>query len=198
MKSKLLAVFALIILIFVLVLFWIGGIIMNDSKSDSSMQSEAIDYVIILGCKLDGEVPGRCLEARIDAAVKCLKEHPWSMAVCSGAQGSDEDITEAMAISRALLKKGIPPRRILIENKSYSTYENFANTKKLLDSRKKGYPYRVAFATNDFHVYRSRRLATYVGFEKPVAISAKTPSDLFYPNMLREIASVVVSWIKYK
>ena len=197
-KNGLFAALALVLLAGVLAAFWIGGIIMGKSASDTSAKSEPIDYVIILGCRLDGEEPGRCLDERIKAAAKYLRAHPWAMAVCSGGQGDDEVISEAEAISRALQKRGIPARRILKEDQSHSTYENFYNTKKILDQRKDGQPYQVAFVTNDFHVYRSRRLAEYVGFHNPAAVSAKTPSALFYPNLLREICSVVLSWIRYQ
>lgn len=197
-KNGWIAVVGLVLLTGVLAVFWIGGIIMGNSASDTSGKNSPVDYVVVLGCRLEGEEPGRCLEERVKTAAKYLKKHPFAMAVCSGGQGDDEVISEAEAISRALQKKGIPARRILKEDQSHSTFENFSNTKKILDERKGGNPYQIAFVTNDFHVYRSRRLAAYVGFQNPVAVSAKTPAALFYPNLLREICSVVVSWIRFR
>lgn len=197
-KNIFLAVVAAIILIAVLAVFWIGGIIMGASESVSSASAEEPKYIVILGGSLEGKKPGRCLENRIEVAAKWLKEHPEAKAVCSGGQGADEEISEAEAISKALWKKGIAKKRIILEEKSTSTYENFAFTKTLLDRKEMGKPYKIAFATNEFHIYRSKRLAEYVGFEKPVAISAPTPGDLFYQNFLREIAAVVVSWVKHR
>lgn len=191
-------IIALLVLAAVLAAFWIGGIVMSRSSSDARAAGEPVDYVVILGCRIDGREPGRCLASRIDTAAEFLKKHPMTMAVCAGGQGSDEEISEAEAISLALQRRGIPPRRILKEDQSRSTYENLFNTKRLLDDRTQGRSYRIALVTNDFHIYRSRRLAEYVGFFNPVAISAPTPTILFYQNFLREICAVVVSWIRYR
>ncbi len=197
-KKGLFAGIAVILLIFALAVYWIGGIIMEDSSSDSTAKKESVDYLLILGCRLDGKEPGKCLDKRIDEAVRFLRERPWTMAVCTGGQGEDEVISEAEAISRALQRRGIHKRRILLEDKSTSTYENFAFTKEILDKRKGETPYQIAFVTNDFHVYRARRMAQYVGFSDPIAVSGKVEAGLFYPNFAREIAAVINSWIRYR
>ena len=118
--------------------------------------------------------------------------------VCSGGQGRDEVISEAEAISRELIRRGVPKRRIVIEDKSKSTYENVYNSKEILDKRTEGREYRVAIVTNNFHVYRSRWMAEYAGFSNPMTLSAKTPTTLFYQSIFREICATIVSWIKYK
>ncbi len=182
----------------VLVLFYVGGVIMGNASSDAAAFDKPPDYLLILGCRLEGESPGACLEERVDTAAEYLKEHPWCMAVASGGQGDDEAISEAEAISRALEEKGIPARRILKEEQSTSTYENFLYSKELLDAREEDKPYYIAFVTNDFHVYRGRSVAEYVGFDSPVAVSAKSSAATFYPNFLREIAAVLGYWLKYK
>lgn len=198
MKRALSAALAVFILTLVLAAFWMGGIIMGESATNVSTQNGVVDYVVILGCRLEGEAPGRCLKARIDAAVDYLRRRPTAMAVCAGGQGDDEVISEAEAISRELQRRGIPARRILKEDQSRTTYENLANTKALLDARRGGGAYRIAVATNDFHIYRARRLAAYVGFENPAALSAPTPALEFYPCLIREICAVTVSWLRFR
>lgn len=175
--------------------FWIGGIILSASASDTPAFDRAPDYLLVLGCRLEGEEPGTCLAERIEAAVEYLNEHPRCIAVASGGQGADEVISEAEVISRTLQKKGIAKERILKEEQSTSTYENFLFSKQLLDDYEKD-PYYIAFVTNDFHVYRARKLAGQVGFETPVAVSASSSVLTFYPNFLREIVAVPASWLK--
>ena len=89
-----------------------------------------VQYVIVLGCKLEGEEPGRCLAARIERATNFLLKNP-------------------------------------------------------------------AFVTNDFHLYRSRRLAKYVGFTA-IGLCAPTPRDILLPNLIREVCSVIVSCIRFR
>ncbi|MBE5039874.1 YdcF family protein [Ructibacterium gallinarum] len=198
MKQGVFAALALVLLAGVLAVFWIGGVIMGRSGTDSYTGGAPVDYVIILGCRLDGREPGRCLEERVKTAAEYLRKHPFAMAVCSGGQGEDEEISEAEAIANALKKRGISAGRIILEDQSHSTYENFQKSKEILDRRKGGEPYQVSFVTNDFHVYRSRLLAEEIGFSSPAAVSAKTPASLYYTNLLREIAAVAATWCGYR
>lgn len=176
-------------------LIFMGGIIM---KNGGEAETEAkVQYLIILGCKLEGDQPGRCLQARIDRAAEYLLEHPDVIAIGSGGQGSNEAIPEGKAIKNSLLQYGIGEERILVEDRSTSTYENFVFTKQILDEREKGKAYNIAFVTNDFHLYRSRYLAKYVGFSA-VGLSAPTPRELLLPNLIREICSVLVAAFRFR
>ena len=196
-KTVILALLSAIILIGILAAYWIGGVIMGNSSKIDRALGEPVDYVIVLGCRLDGEMPGVCLAERINVAAEYLKKNDEIMVVGSGAQGRDEAISEAEAIARALEKKGISKKRVLIEDNSYNTFENLVNTKKMLDEKEKGEKYRVAIATSDFHIYRSKYLAEKIGFENPVMLPAKTPTTLFYQNIIREICSVILAWCNY-
>jgi len=181
----------------VLLLFYVGGVILANASSDAAAFDKPPEYLLVLGARLEGEEVGACLAERVDAAVAYLEAHPQCMAVASGGKGAEEVMAEAEAISRALQKKGISAKRILKEESSTSTYENFLFSKQLLDETKGETPYYIAFATNDFHVYRARSMAEYVGFDSPVAVSAKSSTATFYPNFLREIAAVLGYWIQY-
>ena len=87
-----------------------------------------------------------------------MGENPHAIVVVSGGQGSNEAITEALAMERYLLSKGIPKNKILREEKSTSTYENFYFSKKILDDYFKK-DYKTAFITNDFHVFRAKEIS---------------------------------------
>lgn len=187
-----LTILASLFLFGILVAFWIGGTIMANSASDTPAFHQPPNYLIILGCRLEGEAPGSCLSERIDTAAEYLHAHPDCMAVASGGQGPDEATTEAEAIARALEEQGIAPARILKEDRSTSTLENFCYAKELLDKTAKDEPYFIAFVTNDFHVYRARKLAEKAGFSNPIAVSAQSSAINFYPNFLREILAVAV------
>ena len=195
-KKVTFAILSIIFLIALLFVFWVGGLIMGNAESDSLSKNEKIDYIIILGCRVNGEVPSMALTQRIDAALELLEKFPDSKAVCSGGQGTNEDITEAEAIGRALIEKGIDEERILLEEKSTNTYENLMFSKEILDSRKQ--EYRAAVVTNNYHVYRTRYLANYLGYENPAVISAPTSPYVFYSGIIREILSVVRCLIVFR
>lgn len=188
---------ATLVFVIALAAFWTGGIILGGASSDTPAFDRTPEYLLVLGCGLEGEEPGPLLTARIDAAADYLEAHPQCTAVASGGQGADEAISEAEAISQGLQKRGIAKDRILKEEMSTSTYENFLFSKQLLDTLKNGEPYAIAFVTNDFHIYRSRKLAAYAGFLNPSAISAPSSAMEFYPHFVREIAAVWAAQIIY-
>jgi uncharacterized SAM-binding protein YcdF (DUF218 family) len=80
--------------------------------------------LIVLGAGVNGTVPSLSLRERLDAAYDYLQEHPNTICVVSGGQGSGEDISEAECMYRYLVEKGIESKRIYKEDRSTSTEEN--------------------------------------------------------------------------
>ena len=149
-------------------------------------------YVIVLGAQVRGEVPTLVLSARIRAAAEYLKEHPQAVAVASGGKGSGENISEAEAIRRGLIRLGIPEERILMEDASTSTAENLrfsAREIQRYEWEKSGVqapcfsggnsepliynvPEKVVLVTNDFHVFRAVKLAKNLGYTEVSGLGA--------------------------
>ncbi|MBO4341905.1 MAG: YdcF family protein [Clostridia bacterium] len=145
-------------------------------------------YVIVLGCKVNGTTPGRYLNARINRAYRYLEENPGSVAVLSGGRGTGEEISEARCMSNALLAKGISSSRLILEEKSASTTENFGNTAELLaDMGIK--TDEITVVTNDFHQYRAYLTAAKFGL-KAYSCPAKTPLIGYLPFAVREIYAI--------
>ncbi len=198
MKKKwIFALISLLALAGILVGYHIGGLLMSGAVSDRISANERVDYVVILGCRLDGEKPERILQSRIDAAVDFLKKYPDAVAICTGGQGEDESIPESSAIQKALRKAGISQKRLLTETASTNTYENLQNAKTLIEERENGDDVRIAIVTSEYHLYRARYLAKLLGFQDPIGVAAETPTVLFYPNFLREICAMAAAWMRY-
>lgn len=108
------------------------------------------------------------LKGRVDRAIKFgnnqfLKTKKKIIYVPSGGKGSDEIISEAMAIKNYLLAKEIEEKNILIEDKSTSTIENMKFSKKKINQIKENA--KIAFSTTNYHVFRSGVIACDVGFD---------------------------------
>ena len=54
-----------------------------------------LDYVVVLGAHVKGDVPSKALELRLKAALKYARENEDTILILSGGQESGEDITEA-------------------------------------------------------------------------------------------------------
>jgi len=120
------------------------------------------DAVIVLGAGIRGERVTRLLAYRLDRAAEYSDYNPNAIIVVSGGQGPQEDITEALAMERYLIEKGVPQERIIKEEASTSTYENLLYSKEILDKLFE-VPYKVVVITNDFHIFRATKLAEKLG-----------------------------------
>ena len=155
------------------------------------------DYIIIHGAGLKGEEPTPLLRGRIDKALDLWNAQGCSaILVPSGGQGSDEVISEAEAMSRYMLRLGVPREALLPEDQSTTTMENLVFAKNLLDARQTT-PYRCAFVTSDYHVFRTALYASRIGL-KGDGIGSKTAPYYFPTAFIREFIAITKEhWMPY-
>lgn len=157
------------------------------------------DYIVILGCLISrsgGLLP--LLKQRTNRAIR----YAWDQEIATGkpvkfvpagGQGPNEVIAEGTAIEMYLLSHGAEDYEIYTEKKSKNTRENFVFAKKIIDESHEG-DYRIAFATTNYHVFRSGIYARMAGFKNPEGIASKT-KWYFWPNgMLREFVAVITMY----
>jgi uncharacterized SAM-binding protein YcdF (DUF218 family) len=149
------------------------------------------DVLIVLGAALHGDRVTWVLSNRLDTAAAYLTAHPETTVIVSGGQGSGEDIPEAAGMQRYLIERcGIDPDRILVEDRSTSTLENFAFSKALIE-RELGADKKIAFVTTDFHVFRAGRVARTAGLTAP-GIAAPDVWYIRINNFMRECVGICV------
>lgn len=153
-----------------------------------SQAPDGLDYVIVLGAKVNGKTPSLALKMRIDDAYNYLADNQETVCIASGGQGADEGISEAECIARELVARGIDADRIIIEDRSTSTSENLKYTADLVGDKTKS----VAVVTNNFHVFRSMALARRCGLQNISGISADMPTILLPHYLVREFISLFV------
>ena len=147
------------------------------------------DAVIVLGAGLLGGKPTQTLENRLECAAEYLHTYPDAIAVVSGGLGSRETLTEASVMKQYLVEKGISPERIMMEDRSTTTLENFEFSKKILDE-KLGNNYSVSYITNKFHIYRAGLIAKRKGLTAS-GIAAKDGYVEMASNYCREYFALV-------
>ncbi|PFG17413.1 DUF218 domain-containing protein [Propionicimonas paludicola] len=160
--------------------------------------SDNVDYhedaVIVLGAAVHGTTVSSTLQARLDTALAYHQQNPKAWIVVTGGQGAQEDISEAKAAATYLLSRGVPDGQILRDELSTSTEENFAFAKRLLDSQL-GSRYRIAFVTDDFHVFRAERTARSAGLV-PTHLSCHSPWYFWSANYSRETVAALWSLLQ--
>lgn len=160
---------------------------LNATKSDAP-------YVIVLGAAVYGETPSISLKHRCDRAREHLKANPGAVAVLSGGQGDGEDISEAECMGRYLTGKGVPKSRLLLEDRSTSTWENLTFSKAAIEDSG-GDPARVAVVSSAYHLYRARRMAASLGMEADGLRSADGYPVYMTGMYLREALAVWKMWV---
>ncbi|PWM74095.1 MAG: hypothetical protein DBX45_03825 [Oscillospiraceae bacterium] len=190
----------------------------SKARFDALPEDEQLT-VMIFGCYVRGEEPGRTLTTRLDAALSLLKRYPNADCIVSGGQGSNEAISEAEAMRRYLVSRGIAEERITLEDRSTNTSENLEYTFAILtDSESDGSAAstpgspassnstdsaqsvdtdgrRLVGVSSEYHLPRIRMLSRALGreIETYPAYDANIGNTLIYT--LREYMGVAKLWL---
>lgn len=163
------------------------AIILHASFGDPK---ESVDYMVVLGAKVNPDGPSVSLWDRICGAYTYLEEHPQVIAIVSGGQGSDEPITEAECMYRELVNLGIDPRRIWIEEEATSTWENLKFTLDLIEEKTGQRPEKLGVLSSEYHLFRASLFAKACEVDF-VGIPAKTSRwGQRINHFMREVAGV--------
>ena len=153
-------------------------------------QPSASDTIIILGAKLIGQDPSLMLSLRLDEGIKLYREGYAKKIIVSGAQGKDEAISEASSMKNYLVNHGIPSEHIFVEDQSFNTMQNLANSHKIMQENNLK---TAIIVSNASHIRRSLILAQNQGIS---ATGAPAPmADNLYlttKQYVREGAAIAV------
>ena len=133
------------------------------------------------------------LAERLNCAIKVYESQKHSpYMLVSGGQGPDEPITEALAMKRYLIAKGVPEKRILMEEQSTNTYTNFQYSKPIIEGH---FGRRAQFlcVTSQFHILRSLRLANKVGLEF-YGLGSHTPYHFFSIALIKDFLGLMYQY----
>ena len=179
--------------VFVYFLCMLSGSVICGIRAARHQPAPDRDFIIIPGCwfRADGSLPP-LLRGRVDKAVELWQKQKRdngkeAFLIPSGGQGKDEPMPEAEAMKRYLIARQIPEEKILPECRSRNTLENFALSGEVI--RRTLPEGKVAFATTNYHVFRSGLMAVKAGLEAE-GTGGKT-KWWFWPNaFLRECAGM--------
>ena len=152
---------------------------------------EQVEYVVVLGAKVNPDGPSVSLWDRICGAYTYLEEHPNVIAIVSGGMGSDEPITEAECMYRELVELGIDPNRIWIEDEATSTWENMHYSLDLIEERTGIRPTKLGVLSSEYHLFRASLFAKACGIEEFVGVPARTSRlPQMINHFMREVAGI--------
>lgn len=153
------------------------------------------DYLLILGHALENDEASDVLKERCKKAAEYLKQNESTVAIaCGGITGKTQTKSEAEVIKELLTAAGISEERIILEDKSKTTAENFYNAKKLMDKTE---GVRIALLSSSYHLLRAKTLAGICGINAET-VSAPTPQDVKLRCFMKEFFAFPFMFLNLK
>lgn len=153
--------------------------------------------LIVFGAHTNGYIPGRTLVTRLNLAAELLNDNPSAVCIVSGAQGENETVSEAAAMEKYLIERGVDAARITCEYEASDTLQNLRNSAEII--KEQGLESNdIVLLSSAYHIPRIKFAARhYVGgiYSDRILYSAGSScSALYYfiSDNLREY----MAWVK--
>ncbi len=144
--------------------------LVNQAENDEKKQA---DVILVLGAKAyRNNSYNPCLVARVQHAVNLYKDKYAPKLLFSGGTDFEDGTNEAQTMEQIASSLGVPPKDILLETSSTSTYENLLYSKKILQNKNFK---SIILVTEPFHSPRARLVAKHLKLNvfTPPAIKSK-------------------------
>ena len=155
------------ILIGLLLTIIIYGLIILLGSFDSNIDNA--DCVLVLGHQLENDKADDVLKYRLRKTIKYLDNNPNTKVILSGGITKNNTISEASYMKDYLVKNGIDPRIITLEDTSIDTVENIENCLAYLKPTDK-----ITLISSNYHVLRAKMICKLLGL-KVKGIGCYTP-----------------------
>jgi uncharacterized SAM-binding protein YcdF (DUF218 family) len=174
----------ILLILGILVFFIILRVILINGKKSKLKE---VDYLIILGARINGNRITKSLKYRLDTALEFLENNKQTKVIVSGGRGEGENITEAQAMKEYLVSKGFDNNRVIKEDRSRDTNQNIKYSKDIIKDTSK----TILIVTNTFHLYRSLQIARKQGFTSVEGLGAPSDKVLVFSYYIREVFAVL-------
>jgi uncharacterized SAM-binding protein YcdF (DUF218 family) len=150
------------------------------------------DVVLVLGVRSDGTLPKEIAHDRAKLCAELLSKSPRAAVILSGGRVFGERETEACTMLRLLLSLGVPRERILLEEDSRTTQENFRRA----PARFPHSCQRLAVVTSRYHLLRAFLLCPAPWKERAEWYGAPFSGILLFHLYFREWITFAVDLLR--
>lgn len=169
---------------------------LSELKAKNGTLKGDADYLMILGYRILNDTPDEILVMRVKTAAEYLLKHPNTVAICCGGiLHDDQSKSEAEYIYEMLCESGIERERILLDDRSKTTYENFVNAKTIIEGQGRQGEKKLAFVSSEYHLMRAKMIAGLAGVEVE-SLAAPSPKKGRAMNYAREALAYPVAYLE--
>ena len=144
------------------------------------------DNAVVLGMALENGEPNADLISRVETAVRYAEKNPGASIIAAGGNGGENVRSEAEVIKDLLIERGVSPSRIITEDKSADTVENFRNTAALI-----GTDGPIVIITSSYHIQRAVDIAKSAGFTDVHKYPAAADPLFYSANVTWEVITTI-------
>ena len=155
----------------------------------TAAETKNVDYVVVLGCGINGNRPTHMLEDRLLEGMAIASENEDCILMLTG-DNSGEDYNEVGVMKNYCIEAGFDESRIMTDDFGFSTGESMENMKNNFSAEK------IIVITQDFHVYRALFIAEKIGLDAYAVASSPRKYSTWLYNSTREPLARVKDFIK--
>jgi len=131
------------------------------------------DAAIVLGAAVQGAQPSPVFEERIRHGVTLYRRKAVRKLIFTGGYGAGSNHAESLVARDHALRRGVPPRDILTETHSRTTYQNLMEARRLMRLHRLG---TALLVSDPLHMKRALLMSARVGID---ARGAPTPTSRY-------------------
>lgn len=140
-----------------------------------------IDYMLVLGAKVNGNKPSLMLKDRLDKAIEVYNQNNNIKIILSG-DGRTKEYDEVSVMQEYLLNLGVSKDNIILDKEGLSTSNSIYNLKNNFKVDK------VLIVTQEYHLYRSLYISNKLDIGS-YGISAK--KENYHGWLFREVREIL-------
>ena len=162
----------------VVIIFFAGKVVIGSMINTA----DRADNAVVLGLALENGKPTDDLLARLNTAGTYLEKYPDSHLILTGGNAAETGRTEAAVMRDILIQRGIPEKKLSLEDRSESTKENFQNTAGIIDPNDP-----VVLISSNYHMDRAVQTAKSAGFSHILRLPAPSSPVSYGANVMSEV-----------
>lgn len=184
MKKIVLIIISIIILIISLLTLFINLRMINSTKDqivDINSLKGDFDAIIVLGCKVNDNVPSLMLARRLEKGIDVYNKLNTKI-ILTGDHGRNE--YDEVNVMRDYILDSIPSKDIFLDHAGFNTYDSIYRAKYVFEAKK------VVIVTQKYHMYRALYLANSLDLDAVGVVADDIPQKIIMlKNEIREILS---------
>jgi uncharacterized SAM-binding protein YcdF (DUF218 family) len=165
----------------------------DDSSGYSNAGSTANSGVILGAAVWGGNRPSPVLKERINKGFEIYQKKYVPKLVITGG-GSPNELTEGEVSKNVLLKYGVDPDDLILENSSSSTVEQIQFVRDNLYHKENWN--KIILVSDNFHLYRATEICSFNDINSDSISSDKelSPNGI-YTFCLKESLALIIFWV---